>query len=266
MKVHAPARQGVEAEIPKLGVAKTRGMGMNVFTLPITPPLPMRTSPHKNHGFSLLELIAVILIIGIVAAFAVPAASTILKGSQMTQASQIVVDQISLARQQALARNHAAEVRFIRYVDPEVPGDKGPDGKDGAFRAIQVFEVLENGVAVPLDKPQLLPQSVVMNSGKQLSSLLGDTSATGWPKEVTKSKVKQDKKAPKLPRKIEDDYEYVCFRFMPDGSTNLKPSEKWFLTIHNLNEKPTGNTPPNNFFTLQIDPVSGASKGFRPGV
>jgi len=226
----------------------------------------MRTPPRKNHGFSLLELIAVIVIIGIVAAFAVPAASTILKGSQMTQASQIVVDQISLARQQALARNRAAEVRFIRYTDPEVPGDKGPDGKDGAFRAIQVFEVLENGVAVPLDKPQLLPQSVVMNAGKELSSLLGDTSTTGWPKEVNKSKVKSDKTAPKLPRKIEDEYEYVAFRFMPDGSTNLKPTDKWFVTIHNMNDKPTGTNPPNNFFTLQIDPVSGASKGYRPGV
>jgi uncharacterized protein (TIGR02596 family) len=217
----------------------------------------MRTSPRKNHGFSLLELIAVIVIIGIVAAFAVPAASTILKGSQMTQASQIVVDQITLARQQALARNHAAEVRFIRYTDPEVPGDKGPDGKDGAFRAIQIFEVLENGVAVPLDKPQLLPQSVVMNSDS-LSTLLSDSSM-----KTVKADSKRD---PALPRKIEHNYEYVAFRFMPDGSTNLKPTEKWFVTIHNMNDKPTGTNPPNNFFTLQIDPVSGASKAFRPGV
>jgi uncharacterized protein (TIGR02596 family) len=226
----------------------------------------MKTPSSRNRGFSLLELIVVILIISIIAAFAVPAASTILRGSHITQASQIVVDQITLARQQALTRNHPVEVRFIRYADPEVPSDKGPDGKDGAFRAIQVFDILDNGAAVPIDKPQLFPQSVVMNSDKQLSSLLGDVSGTGWPKEVNKAKVKQDKTAPKLPRKIEDDYEYIAFRFMPDGSTNLKPKDMWFITIHNMNDKAAGGTPPNNFFTLQIDPVSGATKAFRPGV
>ena len=74
-----------------------------------------------------------------------------------------------------------------------------------------------------------------------------------------------------LPRGIvKPNYRYASFRFLQDGSTNLSPSSTWFVTIHNLTDTPTGttmkkaNNDPINFFTLQIDPVSGAIKGFRP--
>ncbi len=211
----------------------------------------MRTSSSRNRAFSLLELIVVILIIGIVAAFVTPAASTILRGSQLTQATQVVTDQIVLGRQLALTRNVAIEVRFIKYIDPEVPSDPGE------FRAIQSFEVFENGASVPVDKPQLLPQSVVINGGN-FSTLLNDPAM---------KLVKPDKKKdPELPRGIGHNYEYVAFRFNADGSTSLaQTGTLWYLTVHNMNDKPTGSTPPANFFTLQIDPISGATKSYRPG-
>jgi hypothetical protein len=54
---------------------------------------------------------------------------------------------------------------------------------------------------------------------------------------------------------------------MPDGTTDLLPTTTvWFVTIHNINEVVTGSQPPKNFFTLQIDPVSGITKKFRPSV
>lgn len=219
-------------------------------------------SPAKRAAFSLIELIVVIAIIAIIAAFTVPAASTILRGSKLTQASQIVTDQISLARQTALTRNRSMEVRFIRFGDPETPGESASDPSTGHFRAMQVFEVLESGVAVPLDKPQLLPQSVIMNPSAELSSLIGGSS------QKTTKATNSD---PELPRGIARNYEYVAFRFLEDGSTNLSPTGgaaagKWFVTLHNANEKVSGSTPPANFFTLQIDPVSGATKLFRPTV
>lgn len=221
----------------------------------------MKTSPSRIRAFSLLELIVVILIIGIVAAFVTPAASTIVRGSQLTQGTQILTDQIILARQLALTRNAPVEVRFIRYADPEVPGEVSTSGdadpSKGSFRAIQCFEILESGGSVPMDKPQLFPQSVIMNPDI-LSSLLSDDS-----RKVIKANKNKD---PKLPRNIEQNYEYVAFRFLPDGSTNLSPApgKLWYVTLHNINDRPKGTTPPNNFFTLQIDPVSGATKNFRP--
>lgn len=216
-------------------------------------------NPHRHSAkpsaFSLIELVVVISIIAIIATFTVPAATTILKGSAMTQASQTLTDQISFARQRALSRNLAVEVRFYLYADPESPGEMVSDSTTWQYRAIQLFEVLESGVAVPIDKPQRLPVSVVLEPNVTFSTLIKDTTQT------EKAPVASD---PSLPRGVGTNYKYVSFRFQPDGSTNLSPTKTWFVTIRNLTDKPTSTTPPANFFTLQIDPVSGAVKGFRP--
>jgi hypothetical protein len=76
-----------------------------------------------------------------------------------------------------------------------------------------------------------------------------------------------DQNDPELPRGVKRNYEYVFFRFLPDGSTNLSIGSKWFITVHALNDLPkaTGGQPPPNFFTWMIDPVSGNTKIYRPG-
>jgi uncharacterized protein (TIGR02596 family) len=224
------------------------------------------SSPARgSHAFSMVELIVVISIIVIIAAFTIPAASTMLRGSQLTQASQIMVDQMSLARQIALGKNRSVEVRFYRYGDPEIPGEDKNDPSTGDFRAIQLFEVLESGATVPLNKFQPLPPTVIM-SPEDLSSLI-DENVMGKPKNATKD----DDSAPELPRGIGRKYEWVSFRFLQDGSTNLKQTSSWFVTLHRARRSPDEKFTKQsldkdvpNFFTLQIDPVSGTTKSFRP--
>jgi len=71
---------------------------------------------------------------------------------------------------------------------------------------------------------------------------------------------------PEMPRGIKRQYVFASFRFQPDGSTNLPPKTGWYVTLRQLKDKVKGKVPPPNFFTLQIDPVSGTTRPFRPNL
>ena len=222
------------------------------------------SSDRNRFAFSLVELLVVIAIIGIIGAFAVPAVGQLLKGSSLTQAANLLTDQTAAARQQALTRNRSIEVRFYKFTDPEQPGET-----TRYYRALQYFEIAEGGILNPTGRYVRFPNSVIMSSAGALSSVLNDTAAH----PVTNPSAND----PDLPRGVGRNYEYVAFRFQPDGATNLSPTDgpskgpsgtMWFITCHLLNDigKATGGDPPPNFFTWMIDPVSGGTKVLRPGV
>ncbi len=245
-----------------------------------SPPIPMKLKANSlpSRAFSLVELLVVIAVIAIVAGFAVPAVTTMLKGSQLTQGSQMVVDQIALARQTALSRNRSVEVRFYKFCDPEIPGEDPTKPETGFFRSLQVFEVLDSGTALPSGPVQRLPMNVIMHEA-ELSTLLNKKERP----RVTKDDVAKDGSAPEIPGMPEGakkSYEYVSFRFLPDGSTNLPPTgtvtvtptgDSWYITL--LNPKAAGATKlgtrdgeANNYFTMQIDPITGSTRSYRPNL
>lgn len=226
----------------------------------------MMNSKQFRRGFSLIELIAVMAIITIIITMAIPAASGILKGSQMTQAANMLTDQINFARQTALTKNSMVEVRFLRFGDPEQPGEKVSDPTTGKFRAIQIYSVLNSNTAVPVGKVQILPPSVMLNN-TQFSNLLPQSKGSGTDPTQPHYGTPQPTDPP-LPRNIGTNYDYYSFRFLPDGSTSLQPATVWYVTlnlVNDLNKLQAGGTLKQvNFFTLQIDPVSGATKSYRP--
>lgn len=223
-------------------------------------------------AFTLVELLVVMSIIVIIAAFAAPAISTILRGSQLTQSSQQVIDHIALARQLALSRNRTMQVRFYKFADPETPGQVATDPSTGYFRALQTFEILDNGAAIPVSKPIRLPNSVLINESVQLSTIINQTSA-----KVYKTKGDLAPSDPTMPdTTVGKNYEYAAFDFRSDGSTNLSAAgastgssstkDTWFFTLHGVTVDGGGKATakPDNYVTVQVDPVTGITRVFSP--
>jgi prepilin-type N-terminal cleavage/methylation domain-containing protein len=234
----------------------------------------------KKSAFSLIELLVVIAIIAVIGGFAVPAVGNLLKGTALTQAANMITDTIAGARQHALTRNRSVEVRFFRFWNTESVGEPVPSAASdldtkppglnytAQYRAFQAFEIGDGGIANPIGKLAMLPNTVILSAEPALSSLLGNTDPAIGPVKTTWTA-----NDPELPRGVGTRYEYVAFRFQPDGATTLSPNNGpsnglWFITVHLLDDTKNGSSssPPPNFFTLMIDPVSGSAKIMRPGV
>ena len=215
---------------------------------------------NRSSGFTLLEMLAVMAVIAIVAAFTLPNTAGLLKGQNLAQGGHTMADQINLARQMAIASGRAVEVRFYRYADPETPGETAGTPKSGKYRAMQVFEMLESGTGRPLAPVQRVPPSIIIDSGATLSSLLQATDGTSAPVVTDGSNLKFP-----IPR-VERAYQAATFQFLADGSTNLPKTagSKWFITLHSANDADGSEKPPKDFFTVQIDPVNGNLRTYRP--
>ncbi len=218
-------------------------------------------------GFSLVELLVVIAIILSLAALIGPAANLLVKGSGVTQAGQVVLDQFSLARQTAIAKNRPVEVRLYQFADPEAAGEGSGNASDGKFRAVQAFEVVvewnSSGVAttnfVPVSSVKRLPVSMIMDSGSTLSTLIGRASSSAAPRTTSGGVLNQ-----RIPR-VGLNYNAVSFRYRSDGSTDLpKNGTKWFVTVHDTVFGDRLGEAPKNFSTVMIDPYNGSTKTFRP--
>lgn len=212
---------------------------------------------HVRGGFTLLELLVVIAIIGLIVAVVTPSAASLMRGSQLTQGALMVGEQLHKARQLALSKNRPVEVRFYQY------GDAGEQaaGSGSYFRALQLFEVQETGSFSPLGKVTRIPDSVIIDGGATLSSLIGEASASSKPALAAGSTLNVP-----LPR-VGTQYNSVSFRFLPGGATDLPktPGAAWFLTLHELKDGDRlSPVPPSNFFTIQVDPFNGHVKNHRP--
>lgn len=208
----------------------------------------MKNPPQKinrvANAFTLVELMVVITIIVIVSAFATPAVTTILRGNKIARAGTTIAQELSRARQQALTHNRKTEVRFYKFTDPRTPA------AENAYRGVQIFKTELDGTKIAIGNMKTLPEGVVMNETAGLSPLIANT----LPLSGTK---------PKIPH-VDTAYTAQVLEFLPDGSTALDPANKWFVTVHNEIDGASASTAPDNFYTVQIDPLLGTLRSHRP--
>jgi uncharacterized protein (TIGR02596 family) len=207
---------------------------------------------HRQ-GFSLMELLIVIAMMGIVATMVTPVCVATLRGMQLTTGARKFSDQLKYARQQALAKNRSVEVRFYQYSDPEQGENVGPSSL-AKYRAIQLFEISDDpntsgDTYIAVGKIVQLPPSIILDQGSTLSSIIPVVALSG-----TLS----------IPR-VGTKYNFSKFRFRSDGSTDLpRGSGLQFLTLHDAASGDSLVNIPPNYVTLQIDPSNGHITTHRP--
>ena len=209
-------------------------------------------SRSRQNGFSLVELLAVMVVMILAASLIVPAAHSIFEGNKLAHAGQLVAGQLETARQSSISRNRSVEVRFFRCANPENPGQSINDHSSWKFQAMQVLEVVNASRIVPLGKVQSLPAGKIIGSAPKLTSLFDSNKRTL-------------RAGTDLIPRVGAQYEYYAVRFRPDGSTDLAPTDApWFLTLYDGNKGDPRDTPPPNFITVELDPANGAIKYYRP--
>lgn len=72
------------------------------------------STPHRLAGFSLVELLLVLIVLGMVLAMAVPGFQRYMNSQALEGATDMVRGQVQLARSKALATNQTQQVSFTR--------------------------------------------------------------------------------------------------------------------------------------------------------
>ena len=215
-----------------------------------TPPASART--RRRSAFTLVELLVVVAVIALIAGLAVPAIEPMMKGSKLTTSADNVKFNLAAWRQQAIAENSPVEIRFIRYVDPTVPGQREAyrGYQAGRFRQKKSENGAGDFVFDPIGNIQKLPEGIVFSSQEQLSSLL------------TNEKVRDG--SHEFMVEGQDNLPFKSFSFRPDGSTELpkRAGDAWYITIVQERDDEQSKSNPDNFVTLQVDAFNGSVRSY----
>ncbi len=210
----------------------------------------MNRNSLSRHGaaFSLLELLVTVAIMVLLMTLVVPAFTSMNRASGVSNGGTLVIDELNFSRQTALAQNRIVETRFYKL--------KGTTGSGLAFRAFRSMLYDETGTTCkPLSAVRDLPAGVIISTDAKFSTLLSDSNP------YPSGNLTED--LPKAPGTT-----YKAVRFQPSGGTPLKAmttgSDSWFLSLVNETDRAQSDTPAANFFTVQIDPLNGRLKVFRP--
>lgn len=193
----------------------------------------------QQRGFSLLELLMVMVLLVVLFAFGLSGYNGAVQASALTTSADMVSDAFNEARQGAMAQNTTVEVRI--YAVP-VPGHSSP-----VYSVLQLHWLKADKTTPPAGRPWILPSSVVIDTMAEHSSLIAANKQIATP-DPTDARL---------------DAQTRVFHFLPDGSTDLDPTAKWFLTLRAASQSDPAHFP-SNWVCVQVDPTTGRGQVYRP--
>jgi uncharacterized protein (TIGR02596 family) len=220
------------------------------------------TTRPRHHGFSLIELMVVLGVVGLLLAFAAPNLLSLISSTSLTGEGQVVRNQLTYAQQIAISKSADVEVRFFKM--PDFANAR----TDEAFRGFQLYQYNVNGELAPISPFFRIRTPVAIHP--KFSTLL-DSGAGGASANDRRfgfsAPTQGTAQAPAGEGGSMQAAPFVAFRFRPDGSTDLpfrtSGGDTWYITLVQ-GEGATQSSQPDNYLCLQVNPYNGQVSEFRP--
>ncbi|WP_395748505.1 Verru_Chthon cassette protein D [Prosthecobacter sp.] len=200
---------------------------------------------RERAAFSMVEMIVVVAIVSMLFAVAAPYTFSVIQAASLSSSGDTLMQKISQAQQRATSENRPIGLDFFYYSKDEIQG----------CHAIQLvsYDAAAN-MATPIEPPVYWSEGRVV----LLEGVLSPMFSTNVQPIYTGAAAQEPFK------KLGATFYRVVF--YPDGSTNLRiPLRTAYLTlVATKNYQKDLATPPPNYYTVQIDPVTGRGHSYRP--